>query len=250
MYYIMAKIYHDRRRFVGSDCLWGLVKMCITISLLRNKSIKIKIQCRVDREQSLSCQKPVLADQRHPALCRYTSTVYFASRPMVVGDSHPNSAGEKNKLKYGDSRLFLQHPIRSAACHSLRVVIPQRQRRELSIHTPSAVASHHDQTLNDHLGPLADDLPFSPTARKNPAAKMPKVHLLDYVAGNIRSLVNAVEKCGYEVEWIRSPADVEKADVSVFRNCFELRLLDLLALNGKKLQCFLLHHQHSHLSHH
>ncbi len=43
---------------------------------------------------------------------------------------------------------------------------------------------------------------------------MPKVHLLDYVAGNIRSLVNAIEKCGYEVEWIRSPEDVKNAEVS------------------------------------
>lgn len=40
-----------------------------------------------------------------------------------------------------------------------------------------------------------------------------KVHLLDYVAGNIRSLVNAIEKCGWEVEWIRKPEDVEKAEV-------------------------------------
>ena len=38
------------------------------------------------------------------------------------------------------------------------------------------------------------------------------VHLLDYVAGNIRSLVNAIEKCGYTVSWIRSPADVAAAD--------------------------------------
>lgn len=43
---------------------------------------------------------------------------------------------------------------------------------------------------------------------------MPTVHLLDYVAGNIRSLVNAIEKVGYTVEWIRSPADVAKAEVS------------------------------------
>jgi glutamine amidotransferase/cyclase len=43
---------------------------------------------------------------------------------------------------------------------------------------------------------------------------MPKVYLLDYVAGNVRSLVNAIEKVGYTVEWIRSPEDVEKADVS------------------------------------
>ena len=42
-----------------------------------------------------------------------------------------------------------------------------------------------------------------------------KVHLLDYVAGNIRSLVNAIEKCGWEVEWIRKPEDVVKAEVGV-----------------------------------
>ncbi|KAJ4316569.1 Histidine biosynthesis bifunctional protein hisB [Neodidymelliopsis sp. IMI 364377] len=40
---------------------------------------------------------------------------------------------------------------------------------------------------------------------------MPTVHLLDYVAGNVRSLVNAIEKVGYTVEWVRSPADVSSA---------------------------------------
>lgn len=35
------------------------------------------------------------------------------------------------------------------------------------------------------------------------------VHLLDHVAGNIRSLVNAIEKCGYAVSWIRCPQDLE-----------------------------------------
>ncbi|RMZ82095.1 hypothetical protein DV737_g2152, partial [Chaetothyriales sp. CBS 132003] len=39
-----------------------------------------------------------------------------------------------------------------------------------------------------------------------------KVHLLDYVAGNIRSLVNAIEQCGWEVEWIRSPEAVANAE--------------------------------------
>lgn len=43
---------------------------------------------------------------------------------------------------------------------------------------------------------------------------MPKVHLLDYAAGNIRSLVNAIEKLGWEVDWIQSPDDVAKAEVS------------------------------------
>ncbi|KAF2862977.1 imidazole glycerol phosphate synthase HisHF [Piedraia hortae CBS 480.64] len=41
---------------------------------------------------------------------------------------------------------------------------------------------------------------------------MPTVHLLDYAAGNIRSLVNAIEKLGWEVEWIKSPKDVPKAE--------------------------------------
>lgn len=42
----------------------------------------------------------------------------------------------------------------------------------------------------------------------------PSVYLLDYVAGNTRSLVNAIEKVGFQVEWIRSPEDILKADVS------------------------------------
>lgn len=42
---------------------------------------------------------------------------------------------------------------------------------------------------------------------------MPVVHLLDYVAGNVRSLANAIEKLGYSIEWITKPADIEKAPV-------------------------------------
>ncbi|KAF4122805.1 imidazole glycerol-phosphate synthase [Geosmithia morbida] len=41
---------------------------------------------------------------------------------------------------------------------------------------------------------------------------MPTVHLLDYVAGNVRSLVNAIEKLGYDVDWIKSPEDVPRAE--------------------------------------
>ncbi|PVI02213.1 imidazole glycerol phosphate synthase HisHF [Periconia macrospinosa] len=41
---------------------------------------------------------------------------------------------------------------------------------------------------------------------------MPTAHLLDYVAGNVRSLVNAIEKVGYTVEWVKSPADVPAAE--------------------------------------
>lgn len=51
---------------------------------------------------------------------------------------------------------------------------------------------------------------------------MAKVHLLDYAAGNIRSLVNAIEKLGWEVEWITSPDEVANAEVSQGRKNFEL----------------------------
>ena len=42
---------------------------------------------------------------------------------------------------------------------------------------------------------------------------MPTVHLLDYVAGNVRSLVNAIEKLGYQIEWIKEPKQIENAEV-------------------------------------
>ena len=42
---------------------------------------------------------------------------------------------------------------------------------------------------------------------------MPRVHCLDYVAGNVRSLANAIEKLGYTIEWIKSPKEVEHAEV-------------------------------------
>ncbi|KAL4801395.1 hypothetical protein BDV18DRAFT_84763 [Aspergillus unguis] len=41
---------------------------------------------------------------------------------------------------------------------------------------------------------------------------MPTVHLLDYVAGNVRSLVNAINKVGYDVEWVRSPSDLKNVE--------------------------------------
>ncbi|KAK7744539.1 Histidine biosynthesis bifunctional protein hisB [Cytospora paraplurivora] len=41
---------------------------------------------------------------------------------------------------------------------------------------------------------------------------MPTVYLLDYVAGNVRSLVNAIEKVGYEVAWVKTPEEVANAD--------------------------------------
>ena len=50
---------------------------------------------------------------------------------------------------------------------------------------------------------------------------MPTVHLLDYVAGNIRSLENAIASVGYSIAWVKSPADVASAEVRgmPFLNC-------------------------------
>ena len=42
---------------------------------------------------------------------------------------------------------------------------------------------------------------------------MPTVHLLDYVAGNVRSLANAIEKLGFQIEWIKEPEQIEFAEV-------------------------------------
>ena len=46
---------------------------------------------------------------------------------------------------------------------------------------------------------------------------MPTVHLLDYVAGNVRSLANAIEKLGYSIEWVKDPKDIDSAEVCDFK---------------------------------
>ena len=53
------------------------------------------------------------------------------------------------------------------------------------------------------------------------------MYLLDYVAGNIRSLANAIEKVGYRVEWIRSPEDVTKADVGHSSSIKEIYIYEI-----------------------
>lgn len=50
---------------------------------------------------------------------------------------------------------------------------------------------------------------------------MPTVHLLDYVAGNVRSLANAIEKLGHTIEWIKSPEDVADAEVGAYVACID-----------------------------
>ncbi|KAF8680152.1 phosphate synthase [Rhizoctonia solani] len=42
------------------------------------------------------------------------------------------------------------------------------------------------------------------------------LYLLDYGAGNVRSLANSLAKIGYEFEWIKSPEDFDKAKRLIF----------------------------------
>ncbi|KAJ2709327.1 Histidine biosynthesis bifunctional protein hisB [Coemansia spiralis] len=48
------------------------------------------------------------------------------------------------------------------------------------------------------------------------AAAPQRLYLLDYGAGNVRSLVNAVERLGYSIEHIASAADFDAADKIIF----------------------------------
>jgi glutamine amidotransferase/cyclase len=42
------------------------------------------------------------------------------------------------------------------------------------------------------------------------------LYLLDYGAGNVRSLANSIRKLGYDFQWVKSPEDIEKADKLLF----------------------------------
>ncbi|WRT70511.1 imidazoleglycerol phosphate synthase, cyclase subunit [Kwoniella shivajii] len=44
----------------------------------------------------------------------------------------------------------------------------------------------------------------------------PKLYILDYGAGNVRSLANSIKKLGYEFEWINDESDFDKAEKLIF----------------------------------
>ncbi|KAF7587576.1 Histidine biosynthesis bifunctional protein hisB [Aspergillus hancockii] len=66
---------------------------------------------------------------------------------------------------------------------------------------------------------------------------MPTVHLLDYVAGNVRSLVNAINKVGYDVEWVKTPEDLKHAE-ALFEGSEEDPDVHGLGLIQKRMQKF------------
>lgn len=43
-----------------------------------------------------------------------------------------------------------------------------------------------------------------------------RLYLLDYGAGNVRSLANSLTELGYTYEWITSPEDFDEADVRTY----------------------------------
>ncbi|WWD20537.1 imidazoleglycerol phosphate synthase, cyclase subunit [Kwoniella shandongensis] len=48
------------------------------------------------------------------------------------------------------------------------------------------------------------------------ADKKPKLYILDYGAGNVRSLANSIKKLGFEFEWIKDDSDFDKAEKLIF----------------------------------
>ncbi|KAJ9119121.1 hypothetical protein QFC22_003612 [Naganishia vaughanmartiniae] len=47
-------------------------------------------------------------------------------------------------------------------------------------------------------------------------SEKPRLYLLDYGAGNVRSLANSINKLGYEFEWVKDASDLEKAEKLLF----------------------------------
>ena len=48
------------------------------------------------------------------------------------------------------------------------------------------------------------------------AAAKPVVTVLDYGAGNVRSLLNAVDNVGWKVKLVSCAADIENAEILIF----------------------------------
>lgn len=64
-------------------------------------------------------------------------------------------------------------------------------------------------------------LPSIPNPSGSTRTDRPRLYLLDYGAGNVRSLANSIHKLGYDFEWIQTVEDFDKAEVGVL----PLRLL-------------------------
>lgn len=72
------------------------------------------------------------------------------------------------------------------------------------------------------LHPLTLPLPFHILLQLCPSfcqfisTNMPTITVLDYGAGNIRSLLNALKLLGYDVSFVKEPGDIQKAEKLIF----------------------------------
>ncbi|KAK4688263.1 imidazole glycerol-phosphate synthase, partial [Tremellales sp. Uapishka_1] len=66
---------------------------------------------------------------------------------------------------------------------------------------------------------MADQtLPIPSVAQPSghPSTSRPRLYILDYGAGNVRSLANSIKKLGYEFEWIKDVSDFDRAEKLLF----------------------------------
>lgn len=54
--------------------------------------------------------------------------------------------------------------------------------------------------------------------------------LLDYGAGNVKSLANTIEKLGFEYRWVNQPEDIDSADAS--QPCFSFICTDPICIRS------------------
>lgn len=55
-----------------------------------------------------------------------------------------------------------------------------------------------------------------PDSKYTMADAKPVVTVLDYGAGNVRSLVNAVKFVGWDVKFVKSSSDIDDAEILIF----------------------------------
>ncbi|KAL7422654.1 Histidine biosynthesis bifunctional protein hisB [Cryptotrichosporon argae] len=70
----------------------------------------------------------------------------------------------------------------------------------------------------DHIKVAQTTLPVPdvPQPEGHASTSRPRLYVLDYGAGNVRSLANSIKELGYEFEWIKDVSDFDKAEKLIF----------------------------------
>ena len=83
-----------------------------------------------------------------------------------------------------------------------------------SAEVSSPIISSHRETTQLEFATMDLPLPSIPNPSGSTRTERPRLYLLDYGAGNVRSLANSIHKLGYDFEWIQTVEDFDKAEVS------------------------------------